>query len=194
MEIGALNRFMRESKLVSGVYLLTDREENMSIFRKLRDTPRVAGTVLRHTEIVNMNIVMNRLIIFFTMITMLLGIGVTFGVIYNSARIALSERGRELASMRVLGFTRQEITWILMGEFGLLTLLAIPLGFLFGYGFCRIMTYNLQSDLFRVPLILKDTSYAFSALVVIIGAIFSVYLIARKLKCLDLIGVLKTRE
>jgi putative ABC transport system permease protein len=185
---------MRESKLVSGVYLLTDREENMSIFRKLRDTPRVAGTVLRHTEIVNMNIVMNRLIIFFTMITMLLGIGVTFGVIYNSARIALSERGRELASMRVLGFTRQEITWILMGEFGLLTLLAIPLGFLFGYGFCRIMTYNLQSDLFRVPLILKDTSYAFSALVVIIGAIFSVYLIARKLKCLDLIGVLKTRE
>ncbi len=194
MEIGALNRFMREGPLVSGVYLLSDRHRNLAIFRDLRDMPRVAGTVQRQTEIVNMRIIMDRLIVFFTMVTLILGIGVTFGVIYNSARIALSERGRELASMRVLGFTRREITWLLLGEFGILTLLAIPLGFVFGYGFCRIMTYNLQTELFRVPLILRDDSYAFAALVVVTGALFSAWLIARKLKHLDLIGVLKTRE
>jgi putative ABC transport system permease protein len=109
-------------------------------------------------------------------------------------RIALSERGRELASLRVLGFERSEVAYILLGEMGLLTLLAIPLGLLFGYGLCAYLSFQFDTDLYRVPLVLGINVYAFAALVVIVSSIVSAVMIWRNLANLDMVAVLKTKE
>jgi putative ABC transport system permease protein len=133
-------------------------------------------------------------ILIFTFINTILAGIIAFGVVYNSARIALSERSRELASLRVLGFTREEISYILLGELGILTLAAIPLGFLVGRGMCAYIANSLQSDLFRIPLILEPDTYSFAALVVILSACVSALIIRRRLNRLDLIAVLKSKE
>ncbi len=137
---------------------------------------------------------MGETILIFTFINTLLAGVIAFGVVYNSARIALSERSRELASLRVLGFTRAEISYILLGELSILTLAAIPLGFLIGWGMCIYIAENLKTDLFRVPLILEANTFAFAASVVLAAACISALIVRRKLDHLDLIAVLKTKE
>jgi len=137
---------------------------------------------------------MEETILFFTFITAILGGTIAFGMIYNSARIALSERDRELASLRVLGFTQGEIAYIMLGELAVLTLAALPLGFLFGHGLCAILSHEIRSDLYRVPLVLEPNTFAFAAAVVLASALVSGLMMWHKLKRLDLIGVLKTRE
>jgi len=132
--------------------------------------------------------------LFFTFIATIFAIIIAFGVIYNSARIALTEQGRELASLRVLGFTRAEIAYILLGELGLLVLLAIPFGFLIGQGICALFVQGARSELYRIPLIIHPSTYAFAATVVLVSALVSGLLIRRKLDRLDLIAVLKTRD
>ena len=109
-------------------------------------------------------------------------------------RIALSERNRELASLRVLGFERGEIAYILLGELALLTLLAIPLGMLIGYGLCGYLAFRFDTDLYRIPLVLGINVYAFAALVVILSAIISALMIWRNLAHLDMVAVLKSKE
>jgi putative ABC transport system permease protein len=115
-------------------------------------------------------------------------------VIYNGTRIALSERGRELASLRVLGFTRGEIAYILLGELGLLTLAAIPLGLELGVWMCYYIALTMQSDLFRVPVVLVPQTYAFAVAVVLVSAVLSGLAVRRRLDRLDLVAVLKTPE
>ncbi|MBU2479444.1 MAG: ABC transporter permease, partial [Gammaproteobacteria bacterium] len=117
-----------------------------------------------------------------------------FGVVYNSARITLSERSRELASLRVLGFTRGEIAYILLGELALLTLAAIPLGFVVGRALSAHFVATIHQELFRVPLILEPDTYTLSAIVILISALVSGLIVRRRLDQLDLIAVLKTKE
>jgi putative ABC transport system permease protein len=119
---------------------------------------------------------------------------ITMGVIYNSARIALSERSRELATLRIIGFSRPQIAIILLGEQAILTLLAIPVGFIMGYGLAALLSRSLSTDLYRFPLVIHPASYAFAAMVVGLAAIVSGLLVRRNLDHLDLIAVLKTRE
>ena len=119
---------------------------------------------------------------------------IAFGVVYNSARIALSERARDLASLRVLGLTRGEISYILLGELAVLTLLALPLGFAMGYA----MTYGLiqmfDFEVARFPFIVTGRTYALASVVVLAAAAISGLVVRRKLDRLDLVEVLKTRE
>ena len=119
---------------------------------------------------------------------------IAFGVVYNSARIALTERGRELASLRVLGFTRAEISYILLGELGILTLIAIPLGLWLGEWMCYFIAHKMQNDLYRVPVVLVPSTYAFAVTVVLISTALSGLIVRRRLDQLDLIAVLKTAE
>jgi putative ABC transport system permease protein len=119
---------------------------------------------------------------------------IAFGVVYNSARISLSERARELASLRVLGFTRGEVFRILLLELALLTLIAQPPGWLMGYGLAGIMQNNLAGELMRVRLIVENTTYAFSSAIVIGAAAVSALIVRRRVDRLDLIAVLKTRD
>ena len=132
--------------------------------------------------------------LFFTFIATILASSIAFGVVYNSARISLSERSRELSSLRVLGYTRGEIAFILLGELGLIILVAIPLGFIIGYGLCAYVAHVMASDLFRVPLVIELNTYAQAAAVVLISALISGLIVRYKLDHLDLVEVLKTRE
>jgi putative ABC transport system permease protein len=194
MERGALNRLMQEGNAVNGAYLRVDPRWRDRVYRKLDEMPRVAGVLVRESAIRSFYRTMDETILYFSFVSALLGGFIAFGVVYNSARIALSERDRELASLRVLGFTQPEVAYILLGELGLATLLALPPGFLFGRLLCAYLSHAFRSDLYRVPLILEPGTYAFAAALVLASAAFSALMLWRNLRRLDLIGVLKTRE
>ncbi|MCP4288673.1 MAG: ABC transporter permease, partial [Gammaproteobacteria bacterium] len=150
--------------------------------------------VIRAQQIKNFHRTMDETMLFWSYIATVFASIITVGVVYNSARIILTERGRELASMRVLGFTRGEISYILLGELALLTLIAIPPGLLLGRALCAYIAKAIENDLYRVPLILEPDTYAFAALVVLIAAVVSGLLVRNRLDRLDLIEVLKTKE
>jgi putative ABC transport system permease protein len=194
LQRGTLNRLMQEGDAINGAYLTVDPPWRDRVYRELDEMPRVAGILVRDSAIRSFYRTMEETILFFSFVFALLGGFIAFGVVYNSARIALSERDRELASLRVLGFTHAEVAYILLGELGLSTLLALPPGFLFGHLLCGYLTQAFRSDLYRVPLILEPGTYAFAAAVVLASAVFSALMLWRKLRTLDLIGVLKTRE
>ena len=119
---------------------------------------------------------------------------IAMGVVYNSARIALSEHAIELASLRILGFTRAEVGRMLLGEQSLLTLAAIPLGCALGYGLAAWLSVLLSQELFRIPLVVSSRTFLISIAVVLASAAASGLLVWRKVQRLDLIEVLKTRE
>jgi len=194
MQRETLNRLLKEGDAISAAWVKVDETYQREVYAGLKGMPRIAGVVEQKSAIKAFNETMDETILFFTFITTLLGGSIAFGVIYNSMRIALSERNRELASLRVLGFHQGEIAYILLGELGLLTLAAIPLGMLFGYGLCSYMAYEFDSDLYRIPLVLGLNVYAFAALVVIGSSIISALMIWRNLAHLDMVAVLKTKE
>lgn len=119
---------MGEGETISGAYLAVDKASQIATFAALREMPRVAGTMVRETNIKNFKETLGETLLIFTFINTLLASTIAFGVVYNSAQIMLSERSRELASLRVLGLTRAEISYIMLGELGILTLTALPLG------------------------------------------------------------------
>ena len=194
MDINALNRLLREGAAISGAYLVTDPLHGERLYQSLNETPRISGTVLRRNEIRNFHDIQAKGMLFFTFIATLMACSIAFGVVYNSARIALSERSRELSSLRVLGYTRGEISYILLGELGLVTLFAIPLGFFIGYWLCAYIAQALASDLFRVPLVIEPKTYSLAAAVVLASASVSGLIVRHKLDHLNLVEVLKTRE
>lgn len=194
MELSALNHALGDGHVINGALLTAERERFTAIQQILNQRPHVASAETRlagsraffETTAQTGNI--------FTWIAVLMGSVINFGVVYNSARIALAERSRELASMRVLGFTQGEVGYILLGEQALLVLASIPLGLVAGYGLSWMLAHGMQSDLYRVPIVLSPSSYAFSALVTVGSAIVSSLAIYWRIRQLDLIGVLKTRE
>lgn len=194
MDVSALNRLLREGSAVSGAYVVADPRENERLYRKFIDMPRVSGTILRKNEVFNFHDVQAKAMLFFTFIATIMACSISFGVVYNSARIALAERSRELSSLRVLGYTRGEISYILLGELGIITLSAIPLGFVVGYWLCAYIAQALASDLFRIPLVIEPKTYALAAAVVLASAAVSGLIVRHKLDHLDLVEVLKTRE
>jgi len=194
MDVTALNRLLREGDAISGAYLVTDPLFSEKLYRSFIQMPRVSGTMLRRNEVRNFHDVQAKGMLFFTFIATLMACSIAFGVVYNSARIAFSERSRELSSLRVLGYTRGEISYILLGELGIITLIAIPLGFFIGYWLCAYIAQALASDLFRVPLIIQPRTFSLAAAVVLASASVSGLIVRHKLDHLDLVEVLKTRE
>lgn len=194
MRLDALNRLMREGPAISGVYLTTDVAARAGVLQKLKEMPRVAGAATRENSLKNFYQTMARQMLIFVFVNTLMAMTIAFGVVYNSMRIALSERSRELASLRVLGFTRGETAYILLGEMALLTLAALPLGCYVGRSLSMIMVQNLQTELFRVPAIIFPSTYSFAATVVLVAALLSGLVVSHKLARLDLIAVLKARE
>ena len=194
MQRDALNRLLKEGNAISGAWLKVDERYQNNVYAELKDMPRIAGVVEKKSAIKSFNETMDETILFFTFITTLLGGSIVFGVVYNGMRIALSERNRELASLRVLGFERNEVAYILLGEMAALTLLAIPLGLLIGYGLCGYLAFQFDSDLYRIPLVLGMNVYAFAAIVVIVSSIISAIMIWRNLAHLDMVAVLKSKE
>ena len=194
IEIEALGRLMGDGGAVSGVHLQLDRHARDRLYQQFKQTPAIKGLLIPEAMLDNFNRTLARTIGSSTTITIILACILAFGLVYNAARIALSERGRELASLRVLGFTRGEVTAMLLGEQAVLTLIAIPLGYLIGYGLCGLIIRAVDTELLRLPLVLTAQTFLSSAGIVLLAAIFSGLLIRRRLARLNLIEVLKTRE
>jgi len=194
MELTALNRLLEEGNVISGAFLSIDKAQQSEVYDVLKASPKIVGTIIRESAIQSFNDTMGETLLIFTFINTILASTIAFGVVYNSARIMLSERSRELASLRVLGLTRGEISYIMLGELGVLTFAAIPIGFLIGVGFCTYISQNLQTDLYRVPLILEPSTYGLAATVVLFSALVSGLIVRQNLDHLDLVSVLKTKE
>ncbi|KOP26718.1 ABC transporter permease [Hapalosiphon sp. MRB220] len=194
MNIQALNRLMQEGATISGAYLAADSLEIDRLYVLLKRTPAVSGVSIRKMAIARFQETIAGSLSIFTTILVIFACIIAFGVIYNAARIALSERSRELATLRVIGFTQAEIAVILLGEQAVLTLAAIPLGFAIGFGCCALMSSAYNSELYRFPLVVTRATFAFAFVVVTIAAIVSGAIVRRQLVNLDLIAVLKTRE
>jgi putative ABC transport system permease protein len=194
MQRAALNRLMREGNAISGANLSVDSLYQPQVYARLKEIPRIAATTIRKQSVASFQKLQTEMVLFYTFVATLLGATIAFGVVYNTARIALAERSRELASLRVLGFTRWEISYILLGELGVITLAAIPLGFLAGILLCALLVSQMQTDLYRVPLVISPSTYAFAAAVVLGSACISAFAVRRKLDDLDLVAVLKTKQ
>ncbi|GAB4193117.1 MAG: ABC transporter permease [Wenzhouxiangellaceae bacterium] len=194
MRLDALNRLVGESSVISGVFLLADQAYLQSIYRQLRQRPGIAGTTLRQAAIDSFYDTMGENLLIFSLINTLLAGVIAFGVVYNTARMALAERGRELASLRVLGFRRREVAYILLGEIALIILLAIPLGLWIGHWLADGIAVSMASEYYRIPAVLESSSYGFAVVIVLLAGMISAAVVARRLYGLDLIAVLKTRE
>jgi putative ABC transport system permease protein len=194
MEMAALNRIAGDGRVVSGLHIRVDARSRPTLLARLKDIPNIAAILFRQAAIETFYKTMGETIFifigFFVAFSMTLSVGVT----YNSIRIALSERARELATLRVLGFSRWEISYILLGEVGILTWAAIPLGGAIGYGLAWYMTSAFETELYRVPLVLRDATYGKAALIALAATLGCAAVVRRRLDHLDLIAVLKTRE
>ena len=194
MERRALNRLLQEGPAISGAHLMLDARYDDEVVNALEDMPRVASITERQEVINNFYETTGQNQLTFAFFVTFLAGAIAFGVVYNSARIALSERGRELASLRILGFTRGEVGYILLGELAVLTLAAIPLGFVIGRAFGALLLRLMETEMYRIPLIVQPSAYALGALVVVASAVLSGAIVHRRIQRLDLIEVLKTRE
>jgi putative ABC transport system permease protein len=194
MERRALNRLLGEGDRVSGAWLAADQDALPEIVAALDARPGV----LRATALPQARAALEETFVqsagAFSVILTLLAIAIAFGVLYNTARLTLAERSRELASLRVLGFTTTEIGYLFFGELTLLTLVALPIGLVLGTVFCYGYIEGLQTDLIRIPFILERASYGFAAAVVLVAAVASSLPMVRRLQRLDLVAVLKVRE
>jgi putative ABC transport system permease protein len=194
MDLGSANALLREGELISGAHVLSDPAKRPALFAQLKQTPAASFVALQGRALERFRETLAQNLLFMITIYVSLGSIIAFGVVYNFARISLSEQGRELASLRVLGFTRREVSAILLSELAIVTVLAQPLGWLFGYGLAFVMVRAFENELYRVPLVVGTEVYAWSTLVVIAATLVSAVVVHRRVGRLDLIEVLKTRE
>jgi putative ABC transport system permease protein len=194
MELSALNRVMGDGRVIDGLHVTLDSGRRDEFLAEVKELPGVAGVLFRRAAIdqvyETIGETMYIFVGFFVAFAAVLAVGVT----YNSARIALSERARELATLRVLGFGRWEISYILLGEIGLLTWLALPFGCAVGFGLAWYIAGAFETELFRVPLIIADATYGKAVLIALAATAAAAAIVRRRLDHLDLIAVLKTRE
>jgi putative ABC transport system permease protein len=194
MDARALARLMRESPAVDAVHVSVDDNALDAFYAKVKATPVVSGLALQRVSLANFRGAIAILVTTMAGIYAALAATIAFGVVYNSARISLSENARDLASLRVMGFTRGEALRILLFELALLTLLAQPLGWIIGYGLAWIMRAQLASEIMRVRLVVENLTYALASLIVLAAALFSALVVRSRVYALDLVSVLKTRD
>jgi putative ABC transport system permease protein len=191
MEAGDLARLIGENRLASGVYLRLDPDQEANLYNRLREAPRVTGVTLQNQARERLSELMDEnLGVSLGVFAIFAGV-IALGVVYNTVRISFAERQRELASLRVLGFSRGAVSYILLGEVALLTLLALPLGLVLGAGLSWYLAEAMASDLFRLPFIINPATYAFATLVVLGSAALSALIVRRQIDRMDLVEALK---
>jgi putative ABC transport system permease protein len=194
MQLDDLNRLMREGPMISGVYLSVDADAADALYARLKAAPAIAGVGLQALAAEHLRAMLDENLGTAVFVYVFFAGIIALGVVYNSVRISLAERQRELASLRVLGFSRAEVSYILLGEVAFLTLLALPLGAVAGTGLAWYLSTAMSSELFRMPFVIAPATYGFAAIVVLAITAFSGMLVRRQLDRLDLVAALKTGE
>lgn len=192
MALPALNQTLLESTVLSGAWLLIDEAAKEALYDQLNDMPHVAGySHIREAEAKLRSYMDDTVLTAMSIIFVLAGT-LTFAMVYNNARIALAERERELATLRVLGYSYAEVARLLFGELFVLVVIAIPLGWLFGFVFAAGMTELMSSELFRIPFVVSRQLFGLSAFGVLTAAAIAVIFMLRRLKRIDLVAALKS--
>ncbi len=194
MDLNALNRLLRERPSLEYINLVVDHTLQSKLFAKLQELPEISAVMLKRSAIDTFYETLAETLMMYVTYFASFAATLGFGVVYNSARISLSERDRELATLRILGFTRAEISYILLGEIGLLVLIALPLGCLAGIGLSWLMSASFETELYRVPPIIEHSTFGYAVASALGIAMVSALLVRRSLDRLDLIAVLKMRE
>lgn len=194
MDAEVLARLMREAPAVNGVNVSFDANQQEHFYDAIKRLPTVSGTALLRLSLANFREAMAVIVTTMANIYTGLAVVIAFGVVYNSARISLSERTRELASLRVLGFSRGEVMHILLLELALLTLIAQPPGWVLGYGLAWTLKTKMAADVMRARLIVEYSTYALASAIVLAAAVISAVVVRRRINRLDLVAVLKTRD
>jgi putative ABC transport system permease protein len=193
MRLDALRRLVREDDVVSGAFLRADPARAGELYRRLKETPRVASVNIKRAALDAFRSTMAENLLRMRLFNLIFASIIAFGVIYNSARISLAERAHELATLRILGFTRAEVSVILLGELGALTVAAIPIGLLLGRSLAWVVTRALGSESVRVPFVVSPGTYAFAVTVILLAALVSGLVVRRGIDSLDLVQTLKTK-
>lgn len=194
MDLRGLNRFLEEGDLISGASFTIDGSRRAEFLHELKSIPRVNWVAIKETLRKNFATTTGRSINLIQGIYLIFATVVAFGVVYNNARISLAERARELATLRVIGFSEREVASVLVTELVVLSLLAVPIGLLLGTGFATAIVTMVNTETVRLPLILKASNYAFAALVVTVASTLSALVVLRRLKQLNLVSTLKAPE
>jgi putative ABC transport system permease protein len=194
MRLEDLNALLHEGAAISGASLTVDSARAAELYTELKEAPAVAVVALQDLAERNFRELMDQNIGLSVWIyTMFAGL-IAIGVVYNSVRISFAERERELASLRVLGFSRAEVSYILLGEIAFLTLCALPIGAALGTGLAYYLAQQVSSDLFRLPFVIEPGTYGYAAAVVVMVTAVSGLSVRRRLDRMDLVAVLKSRD
>ena len=194
MDRSALNRLVREGDISNGAHLTIDPSREVDVYRRLKRMPMVAGTSSRLAMLSYFERTIAESILISAVIVIFAAAVIAIGVIYNNSRIALSERGRELASLRVLGFTRIEVSSLFLGEQGILTLSGLPFGAIIGLAFAAVLAHAFASERHRFPVIIEPSTYAYSIGLIVVVAAGVALLVRRRVDRLDLLATLKVGE
>jgi putative ABC transport system permease protein len=194
MDKQALHRLLREGDSVSGAYMTVDQTRWTEFMTQVKETPLIAATLVKKEQLAAFRSTTGESIGILRKLYLTLAIIVAFGVVYNSARIALSERGRDLATLRVVGFTQREVGSVLLGELTILVLTALPIGLLFGRGLATFIIAAVSTETIRMPLLISYKTYSVALLVVLFAAGSCFWVVGRMVTKLDMVGVLKARE
>lgn len=194
MEIGALNRLLLEGDVITGASFTIDMAQRARFLRALKDIPRVSWVGIKEslrknfteTTAASINLIQSIYLVFATV--------VAFGVVYNNARISLAERARELATLRVIGFSQREVGAVILTELALLAVIAVPLGLLLGTGFATGILRMVNTETVRLPLVLTPTNYAIATSIVATASILSAIIVLRRLRQLNLVSALRAPE
>lgn len=194
MQMDALNKLMREPPSISGAFVRMDPKWAEPAYRQLKNSPAVAGVSVQKAAYQGFMETFAENLLRFRVINIMFASVIAIGVVYNSARVTLSERSRELATLRVIGFTRGEVSAILLGELALLTIIAIPVGWGIGYALCWSIVSSLPTEEIRIPMVLSPGTYGTAALVITVASVISGMVVRRGIDRLDLVSVLKANE
>jgi putative ABC transport system permease protein len=194
MNAESLARLMREAPAVNSIHLSLDESNADSLYSAIKGMPTVSGMAIQGASLEKFRETQDLYVSTMANIYAALAAIIAFGVVYNSARISLSERARELASLRVLGFTQAEVLRILLIELALITLIAQPPGWAIGYGLAWFMKSELAGEVMRAPMIVERSTYVIASIIVIVATVLSALVVRRRVNRLDLVSVLKTRD
>lgn len=194
MDIDALRRILHEGETVNGAYLAVDQAQWSRFMRELKDTPRAAFVMVKRDQLRAFRETTGKSIGIIRQLYFVLAVIVAFGVVYNNARIALSERSRELATLRVVGFRLAEVRGVLVGELAILVGISLPIGLCFGHALALWIMASFSTETVRLPILVSTSTYTMAVTVVLAASALSFAVVSRMLGKLDLVAVLKARD
>lgn len=189
--------FLRETgepRVVSEVMLSIDRREIDALWRALARFPSVTAFVRPEVERDTFRRQIAEVFRTFQFILAGFALAIAVAVVFNNARIAFVARARDLATLRILGFTRAEVARGLLAEQVVQLALGIPLGLPLGGWLVSLVLSLPDVELYRLPRWVASASYATGGVAVLAAGLLCALWVALGVRRMDLVAVLKAAD